>query len=107
MQDRDRIYSCYMRQLQVLVNKVDPFKQERREVGLDTKLLMEFIFAGMNCPAFSQRQKYSIVAMSAGPGRGVYLSLHARTWPFQCLTPDPATLPDQDVGMWLHIVQSG
>lgn len=107
MEERDGIYLCFMRQLKALVDKVDPLKQERREVGLDTKLLMEFVFAGMNCPAFSQRQKFSIVIMSAGPGRGVILSAHARAWPFQCLSPDPTKLSDQDIGMWLHIIQSG
>jgi len=106
MKERDAIYSCFMRQLKALVEKVDPLK-ERREVGLDTKLLMEFVFAGMNCPGFSQRMKFSIVTMSAGLGRGVILNAHARFWPFQCLGPDPTKVSDQDIGMWLHIIQSG
>lgn len=107
MKERDCVYSCLKRQLQVLVVRADPMKQERREVGLDNKLLMDLIFAGMNCPAFSLRQKYDIVVTSEGLGSGVYLSQYAKCWPFQCLAPESAALTDQDIGMWLSVIQYG
>lgn len=107
MKDRDCVYSCLKRQLVVLVVRADPMRQERREVGLDNKLLMDLIFAGMNCPAFSLRQKHDIVMTSEGPGCGVYLSQFAKCWPFQCLTPDSTKLTDQDIGMWLTVIQYG
>lgn len=104
---RDLLFKTYTRQLEILIVKVDPGSAIPREVGLDNKLLMDFLFAGMNCPGFSERQKAIIAETSLRVGPGMRISGHARTWPFQTLSPEPAMLSDQDIGMWFEILNMG
>ena len=54
-------------------------------VGLDQKLLMEFIFAGMNCAGFGERQKFELVTAAKYWGGGVKISPLACFWPFDVI----------------------
>jgi hypothetical protein len=107
LQQRDVLFQTFTRQLEVLIVRADPNSPAPREVGLDHKLLMDFLFAGMNCPGFSERQRAMIADASHRFGQGMGVSLHARNWPFQTLAPHPALLSDQDVGMWLELLTFG
>lgn len=107
MQQRDTLFKTYTRQLEILILKVDPGTQIPREVGLDNKLLMDFLFAGMNCAGFSERQKATIADASLRVGPGMRISIHARNWPFQTLSSNPPLLSDQDVGMWFEVLNLG
>lgn len=107
IEQRDTIFKSYIRQLDVLITKVDSTQQQPREVGLDHKLLMDFLFAGMNCSGFSERQRFQIVQASNMVGPGMNISTHARSWPFQTLSSDPATLTDQDITMWMDVLNMG
>ena len=80
--DRNLLFQTYITQLSILVEKVSTVDI----VGLDQKLLMEFVFAGLNCAGFGERQKFQIV-ISAGPcGRGINISSLARVWPFDLMS---------------------
>ncbi|EXJ80564.1 hypothetical protein A1O1_08710 [Capronia coronata CBS 617.96] len=109
MRQRDILFKTYGRQLEILIFKVErePAHGRDREVGLDIKLLMDFCFAGMNCLGFSERQKAAIADASRQIGPGFRTSVHARNWPFQALAANPSTLSDQDIGMWIEILDLG
>ncbi|KIW12465.1 hypothetical protein PV08_09742 [Exophiala spinifera] len=107
LEQRDTLFKTYTRQLEILILKVDPGTQIPREVGLDNKLLMDFLFAGMNCAGFSERQKATIADASLRVGPGMRISIHARNWPFQTLSSNPPLLSDQDVGMWFEVLNLG
>lgn len=100
------IFKCYKKQLDALIARLTSHTMQR-EVGLDYKLLMDFIFAGLNTPGFSERQKALIVDTSVVVGTGFSLSKHARSWPFQTLSVHPTKLSDQDVAAWLDILNIG
>ncbi|OAP56924.1 hypothetical protein AYL99_09036 [Fonsecaea erecta] len=101
------MFDAYKKQLDVLIVKVDSSRGITREVGLDNKLLMDFVFAGLNAPGFSERQRADIVESSQALACGFRISKHARYWPFQTLSTHPANLSDQDVGMWLNVLNMG
>lgn len=82
LEARNLLFSTYMAQLFVLVEKVT----ERETVGLDHKLLMDFIFAGMNCPGFGERMKFQIVSTAGVWGTGINLSPLACFWPFDVVS---------------------
>lgn len=109
MRDRDEIWKTYVRQLEVLVFKCSPgmISSDRREVGLEYKLLLDLIFAGMNCPGFSERQKANFLEISRGAGSGLTLSRFASQWPFQTLRPHPANVSEADLDHWLRIFHLG
>ncbi|KAK5556027.1 hypothetical protein LTR46_005873 [Exophiala xenobiotica] len=108
LQQRDILFKTYTRQLEILIIKVDPGSAgTSREVGLDNKLLMDFLFAGMNCAGFSERQKAIVADASLRVGPGIRISLHARNWPFQTLAANPVMLSDQDIGMWFEVLNMG
>jgi hypothetical protein len=100
------IFKTYMRQLSTLIGRLTSPNMQR-EVGLDNKLLMDLIFAGLNTPGFSERQKGLIVDTCIVVGTGFPVSKHARTWPFQTLSVPPHKLSDQDVAMWLELLYLG
>ncbi|OAL24296.1 hypothetical protein AYO22_05672 [Fonsecaea multimorphosa] len=102
-----QMFDAYKKQLDVLIVKVDASRGTPREVGLDNKLLMDFVFAGLNAPGFSERQRAEIVKSSQALACGFQTSKHARYWPFTTLSTVPPHLSDQDVGMWLEILNVG
>ena len=100
------IFTAFKKQLDVLVYRVTAPGMPR-EVGLDNKLLLDLIFAGLNAPGFTERQKAQIIEACSVVGSGFPLSKHAPAWPFQTLATCPQKLSDQDVAMWLEILDIG
>ena len=109
MRDRDEIWKTYVRQLEVLVFKCGAgmVVSDRREVGLEYKLLLDFIFAGMNCPGFSERQKANFLEISRGAGNGCGFRRYASQWPFQTLRPEPSNVSEADLDHWIRVFNLG
>jgi len=61
--------------------------------GLDDNLLRDFMFAGMNCPGFGERQKYQLLAASGRIGAGILINPLACSWPFDVVGINPG-LPE-------------
>jgi hypothetical protein len=76
---RNLLFQTYMAQLRVLVERVGG----RETVGLDHKLLMDFISAGVNCPGFGERQRFAIVVTAGQWGGGVRMGMLSCFWPFE------------------------
>lgn len=113
---RNLLFTAYMHLLRLLVEKVPPMTdlsnfhhirpQAERQVGINHALLMDFLFAGLNTPCFSLRQKCFVVS-NAGPiGSGFPLEFHAAEWPFQALSLPPK-FPDKLLTTWLRIFKIG
>jgi hypothetical protein len=66
----------------VLVEKVE----NKNTKGLDQNLLRDFIFAGMNCPGFGERQKHELVTAAGFWGGGVNISHLSCFWPFDLIS---------------------
>lgn len=90
--DRNLLFSTYMQQMQILVEKVEKTSTK----GLEQNLLRDFIFAGMNCPGFGERQKHTLVTAAGYWGGGVPVSPLSCAWPFDLLGRKPG-LDDQTV----------
>ena len=80
---RNTLFETYLAQLSTLVDKVIG---EEKSVGLDKKLLMDFLFSGMNCPGFGERNKAEIVRAGGKVAHGIPLSPVSAAWPFDVVT---------------------
>ncbi|KAE8349928.1 hypothetical protein BDV28DRAFT_160061 [Aspergillus coremiiformis] len=58
--DRNQLFDMTNRHLISLVTRID----RTRTMGLDQNLLRELLYAGLNCPAFNGRQKYTLCVNS-------------------------------------------
>lgn len=65
----------------VLVPKV----QDKNTKGLDENLLRDFIFAGMNCPGFGERQKHELLWAAGYWGAAIDNPPLRYFWPFDLL----------------------
>ena len=83
--DRNLLYSTYMNQMCVLVEKVE--KTDTK--GLDQNLLRDFIFAGMNCPGFGERQKHELITTAGYWGSAIMTSPLNCFWPFDLISRQP------------------
>ncbi|KAL1881510.1 Actin-related protein 2/3 complex subunit 4 [Paecilomyces lecythidis] len=73
--DRNTLFNACVRQLKALVTRV----RRSRTMGLDHRLVQDLLAAGLNCPAFNDRMKFTLVAHSGNlndvtqfPGSGKY-----------------------------------
>jgi hypothetical protein len=79
--DRNLLFSTYMNQMCVLVAKVD----DKNTKGLDENLLRDFIFAGMNCPGFGERQKHELLWAAGFWGAAIDNPPLRCFWPFELI----------------------
>ena len=89
LSERAQLFDCFMKQLAILMVKV----AEARTVGLDTKLLIDFVSAGLNCAGFGERMKYTIAAHSGQVGSSFPINKKSAAWPFDTLSV-PFSAPD-------------
>lgn len=71
-----------MVQLHILVRKVE----HENIVGLDMKLFNDFLYAGLNCPTFTERFKNDIIVASGRLGANVRVSTMSGYWPFDTVS---------------------
>lgn len=102
----EELFKAYLKQLEALVSRVKS-PTVSREVGLDTKLLLDLIFAGLNAAGFSERQKNQIYQHAVVVGTGFPISKHAAIWPFKTLSAFTPTLTYDDIRMWLGVLNFG
>ena len=81
MADRNLLFATYMNQMYVLVDKVENTDTK----GLDQNLMRDFIFAGMNCPGFGERQKYELKNRGGVWGLAIDMSPLNYFWPFDLI----------------------
>ena len=79
--DRNLLVETYMTMLIVLVDKVERTNTK----GLDQNLLRDYLFSGMNCPGFGERQKFDLIARGGRVATGIRVQDLAVRWPFDLL----------------------
>ena len=79
--DRNALFNTYINQFDILCWKL----REDRVVGIDYKLLQDFVTAGMMCPGFGQRQKAQIQLLAQAMGVTQMICLPAMNWPFDMI----------------------
>ena len=83
LNDRQMLFDAYIGQLAVLVFKV----AEEQTVGLNNKLLGDFVRAGLKCPGFGPRMKAAIVDVANHCPADCHLTVLASAWPFEVISP--------------------
>ncbi|KAL9108885.1 MAG: hypothetical protein Q9227_006416 [Pyrenula ochraceoflavens] len=79
--DRNALFGTYMTQLDILCWKL----RADKVVGIDSKLLQDYITAGMMCAGFGQRQKAQIQSIAQAAGIRQSVCEPAKCWPFDGL----------------------
>jgi hypothetical protein len=84
--DRDNLYQALNRQIVALTARI----AKEKVVGLDQRLVYELLQAGLNCPAFNERQKFALLCNSEMrlPKKLLYPELKG-LWPFDTLVMRP------------------
>ncbi|KAJ9210901.1 hypothetical protein DTO166G4_7487 [Paecilomyces variotii] len=83
--DRNTLFNACHRQLKVLVARV----RRSRTMGLDYRLVQDLLFAGLNCPAFNERMKFTLAAHSGHCGDVVRFPNSGKYFPFDTLVKMP------------------
>jgi hypothetical protein len=100
VEDRNQLFNANLRQINALVDRIEG----GRTVGLDHKLLNDLLNAGLRCPGFNERQKFSLVMCSKVTTQRHRLSLTAHYWPFDTLTMKANTSESTMMVCYLHII---
>ncbi|KAL4805829.1 hypothetical protein BDV18DRAFT_160698 [Aspergillus unguis] len=85
--DRNQLFDLANRHILALSLRI----RTENTVGLDQKLLHDLIQAGLKCPAFNERQKYTLVTNSDIPSEISKLSALSKWFPFDTLARKPDT----------------
>jgi hypothetical protein len=81
VEDRNGIFKSVNRQVTALVSKI----RKTKTVGLDLKLLKDLLQAAYRCPAFNDRQKFTLALNSQDQNEISKFPDVARYWPFDTL----------------------
>ncbi|KAL4917768.1 hypothetical protein BDW62DRAFT_218053 [Aspergillus aurantiobrunneus] len=83
--DRNQLFELANRHIQTLVARIKRFNT----VGLDQKLLNDLLQAGLKCPAFNERQKYTLCMNSEISSEINKLPEMSKWFPFDTLARMP------------------
>ncbi|GAQ45660.1 similar to An12g08390 [Aspergillus niger] len=79
--DRNQLFELTNRHIRSLVSRMEKSKT----VGLDHRLLRELLYAGLNCPAFNERQKYTLCIHAGEKSEILKLGDMSKWFPFDTL----------------------
>ncbi|RHZ53764.1 hypothetical protein CDV55_103813 [Aspergillus turcosus] len=83
--DRNQLFELVNRHILSLVARV----KRSNTVGLDQRLLRELLYAGLNCPAFNDRQKYTLCVNSEDTAEILKFPDMGKWFPFDTLVKSP------------------
>ncbi|KAL2830226.1 hypothetical protein BDW59DRAFT_177991 [Aspergillus cavernicola] len=83
--DRNQLFELANRHIQSLVSRI----KRVNTVGLDQKLLNDLLQAGLKCPAFNERQKYTLCIHSEISSEIIKFSEIGKWFPFDTLVRMP------------------
>ncbi|EHA25518.1 hypothetical protein ASPNIDRAFT_42122 [Aspergillus niger ATCC 1015] len=79
--DRNQLFELTNRHIRSLVSRMEKTKT----VGLDQRLLRELLYAGLNCPVFNERQKYTLCIHAGEKSEILKLGDMSKWFPFDTL----------------------
>ncbi|KAL1970334.1 hypothetical protein VTN77DRAFT_5494 [Rasamsonia byssochlamydoides] len=84
--DRDNLFQAINRQILALTARI----AKEKVIGLDHKLVNDLLRAGCSCPAFNERQKFTLICNSeALPPEPILFPSLKMFWPFDTLVKRP------------------
>jgi len=83
--DRNQLFELVNRHIQSLVSRI----KRVNTVGLDQKLLNDLLQAGLKCPTFNERQKYTLCINSEISSEIIKLPETSKWFPFDSLARKP------------------
>ncbi|KAI9933840.1 hypothetical protein MW887_004912 [Aspergillus wentii] len=100
--DRNLLFELVNRHIQSLVSRV----RRSNTVGLDQRLLRDLLYAGLNCPAFNERQKYTLCINSDELSEIVKFPDMGKWFPFDTLVKMPK-LDEKTVLYYANLISNG
>ena len=100
--DRNKLFVGYMRQLATLTYRVYFQTVEK----LNHELHKDFVFAGLNCVGFGERQKHEIMCQSKNSHSFGMVSASALIWQFDVLAINRETF-EPHVKAYVKIIEAG
>ena len=94
LKTRNDIYDTLVHLLRILLNNVD----QGAHPLLNQGLVQELLYAGLNAPGFSEKQRWDLTRDGGVQGRSVKISPLAKHWPFNVL--GRKTNVPEDVMVW-------
>ncbi|MCJ1390316.1 hypothetical protein MMC18_003174 [Xylographa bjoerkii] len=91
---RDQLFNATLKMLRALMATVSPTSS----FGLTSELLMDLLYAGLNAPGFSEKQKWELCQVADWAAKAVAISPLTRGWPWLVLARKPDW--DDDVIMY-------
>ncbi|KAF9884756.1 hypothetical protein FE257_001246 [Aspergillus nanangensis] len=85
VEDRNQLFELTNRHILSLVARI----QRSNTIGLDQRLLRRVLYAGLNCPAFNDRQKYTLCVNSEDMSEIVKFPDFGKWFPFDTLVTFP------------------
>ncbi|GKZ19273.1 hypothetical protein AbraIFM66951_011415 [Aspergillus brasiliensis] len=79
--DRNQLFELTNRHIRSLVSRMEKSKT----VGLDQRLLRELLYAGLNCPGFNERQKYTLCIHAGEDSKILKMGDMSKWFPFDTL----------------------
>ncbi|PLB33505.1 uncharacterized protein BDW47DRAFT_121172 [Aspergillus candidus] len=83
--ERNELFTLTNRHMVSLVSRI----KRINTMGLDERLIRDLLFAGLNCPAFNDRQKYTLCINAQDIGDSVKFPDISRWFPFDTLAKKP------------------
>ncbi|KAA8643444.1 hypothetical protein EYZ11_008422 [Aspergillus tanneri] len=83
--ERNQLFDMTNRHIMSLVSRI----KRSNTVGLDQRLLRDLLYAGLNCPAFNERQKYTLCVNSEDMREILRFSDLDKWFPFDTLVKIP------------------
>ncbi|MCJ1288080.1 hypothetical protein MMC26_007433 [Xylographa opegraphella] len=91
---RDQLFNATLKMLRSLMASVSPTSP----FGLTSELLTDLLYAGLNAPGFSEKQKWDLCQVADWAAKAVAISPLTRGWPWLVLARKPDW--DDDVIMF-------
>lgn len=85
MNDRNLLFELVNRQIKALVTRM----KRCNTIGLDQRLLRELLYAGIKCPTFNERMKYTLCANSEDQTEILRFQDMGKWFPFDTLVKLP------------------
>ncbi|EEP79641.1 predicted protein [Uncinocarpus reesii 1704] len=99
VEDRNRLHFACFSQLQALAPRV----AEKRTLGLDSRLILDLLNAGLSCPTFTDRQKVALYSAAGDPNTYNTSPVSIRFWPFDTLARK-ANVTEETVNKFARVV---
>ncbi|KAL1982479.1 hypothetical protein VTN96DRAFT_1270 [Rasamsonia emersonii] len=99
--DRDALFQAINRQILALTARI----AKEKVIGLDHKLVNDLLRAGSSCPAFNERQKFTLLCNSeALPPQPILFPNLRLYWPFDTLVKRP-NATEHEIMFYAGLVQ--